>query len=79
VMVEALKHASGFNREHESCIGAESQMFGRARDTVGPAPKVGAVDFDGLSRLTISRPATEPPSTKTIEIKTGAAPSRAAA
>ena len=54
VIVEALKHAAGFDREHESRIGAESQMFDRARDAVGAAAQIGAVDLDGRSGRGIS-------------------------
>ena len=67
VIVEALEHAAGFDREHEPRIGAESQVFDRARDAVGAASEIRAVDLDGLRPVagflstTVSRPATEPP------------------
>ena len=48
VIVEALKHAAGFDREHESRVGAETQVFDRARDAVGAASQIGAVDLDGF-------------------------------
>src|ERR1017187_4136480 len=50
MIIEALKHATGFNGEHETCIGPEAQMFDRARNAIGPTPQVGAVDLDGLFR-----------------------------
>src|SRR5664279_3138195 len=40
MIIEALKHATGFNGEHETCIGPEAQMFDRARNAIGPTPQV---------------------------------------
>src|SRR5664280_2351897 len=60
MIIEALKHATGFNGEHETCIGPEAQMFDRARNAIGPTPQVGAVDLDGLFRRGISVDHGEP-------------------
>ena len=60
MIVEALKHAAGFDGEHETCIGAEAQMLDRARNAVGPAPEVGAVDLDRAPRRRISVDHGEP-------------------
>jgi hypothetical protein len=29
MIIEALKHAAGFNGKHEACIAPEAQMFDR--------------------------------------------------
>lgn len=47
VIVQALKHASGFDGEHELCIGAKGEVLDRARDAVCAASEIGAVDLDG--------------------------------
>ena len=49
MVVEALEHAAGLDRQHEAGVGAEVQMLDRARNAVGTAAETGAIDLGGFA------------------------------
>ena len=54
VIVQALEHASRLDGEDELCVGLKLQVLDRVGDGVGARAEGGAVDADGLPRLSVS-------------------------
>ena len=54
VIVEALEHATGLDRQDELGLGSEAQVLDRVGDRVGARAEAGAVDLDPVAGLRVT-------------------------